>query len=75
MLAPSILAHIVNGILLFLSISFAIVYANKLQRLDTYHILLLLLVTSVAVGIHGISHLFLEKEYRYNPLTLLFPLA
>ena len=65
---PSILAHMMNGMLLFASVVFVIAYFPKLYALDAYRKLILLLLFTTALGLHGISHLLLEKEYHYNPL-------
>ena len=70
MFYPSIMGHILNGLLLFASLLFVVFYFKRLQTLDTYRILILLLVSSIAVGIHGISHAILEKEYGYFSLDL-----
>lgn len=72
--APSFYSHIVNG--LFLLFAFIIVYNNysKLKKLDVYKILILTLLFSISIGVHGISHLGLEKGYSFNPVTLIFSL-
>jgi hypothetical protein len=53
-----------------LSVITAILYSSKIQSFDIYRILILALLLSTALGIHGISHLMLEKEYGYDPLNL-----
>jgi hypothetical protein len=70
MLPPSIYAHILNGLLLFGSLCFAIFNIRKLMTLDFYKMSILILIGSIAVGVHGLSHLLLEKEYRYIPFNL-----
>jgi len=65
---PSIMTHILNGLLLFASVLFAIAYFPKIYALDAYRKLILLLLFTTALGLHGISHLLLEKGYHYNPL-------
>jgi len=67
-LQPSILAHMLNGILLFSSIFLIVFYAPKL---DTFRTIILLILLSIAAGIHGLSHLGLERAYGYNPLSVL----
>ena len=62
---PSILAHMLNGLFLLLSFIFVIIYFSKLQNLDAYRILVLILLFSLVVGVHGISHLGLEREYGF----------
>ena len=67
---PSIITHTVNGIFLMLSFLFVIIYFSKLQSLDAYHILVLSLLFSLVLGVHGISHLGLEREYGYSPYNI-----
>ena len=67
---PSILAHVLNGFFLLLSFLFVIIYFSKLQGLDAYRIVVLTLLFSLVVGVHGISHLGLEREYGYSPYSI-----
>lgn len=62
----SVLAHMLNGILLFASILIIVFYAPKL---NTFNLIILLILLSIAAGIHGLSHLGLERAYGYNPLS------
>lgn len=68
---PSFYAHIMNGLLIL--ISFIILYKNysKIKVLEPYKLIVLTLVFSIAIGIHGLSHLGLEKNYNYNPMKLI----
>lgn len=65
---PSVLAHMLNGILLFAAVVLILVYPPKL---DTFKLIVLMILLSIAAGIHGLSHLGLEAVYGYNPLLLL----
>lgn len=69
-LTPSFYAHIINGLLLLFA--FVILYKNydKIANLDPYKMTVIILVFSIGVGVHGISHLGLEKVYNYNPLLI-----
>ena len=60
---PSILAHILSGALMFLAIY--LFFTNKLRNLDPYRMLVLVLLFSVTIGVHAISHLGLERAYGY----------
>ena len=66
--APSIYAHIMNGILLF--ISAILVYRNysTISRIAASEKVKLVLLFSLAIGLHGLSHLGLEYVYKFNPL-------
>jgi hypothetical protein len=68
MLTPSFLAHVLNG-LCFLVIIIIVVsnyYAGKKQNMELISLILLL---SIAIGVHGISHLLQEVYYGWNPLN------
>lgn len=69
---PSIWAHVLNGILLFISIVIAVMYFSKLTKLEPYKKIGLFLLFSIAIGIHGLSHLGLEIIYGYNPLKSIY---
>ena len=62
MFYPSIAAHIIQGLLLLVSI---VAIALNVKALDTYRGLVILLLVTICVGVHGISHLGLEKEYNF----------
>lgn len=70
-LNPSLYAHIFNGLLLLLA--FIVLYNNysKVIQLEPYKLLSLILFSSIAIGIHGLSHLGLEKGYGYNPISMI----
>ena len=59
-----------NGLLLFTAVVYVLFNLPKIQTLDTYNVLLVILLFSIAMGVHGLSHLFLEKEYNYVPFNL-----
>ena len=69
-LLPSLYAHVINGILLL--VAFILLYKNysSIKSMDKYRLILLVLLFSIATGVHGLSHLGLEKNYGYNPLQL-----
>ena len=69
-LLPSLYAHVINGILLL--VAFILLYKNysSIKSMDKYRLILLVLLFSIATGVHGLSHLGLEKIYGYNPLQL-----
>jgi hypothetical protein len=65
---PSVYAHILNGLLLFAGVVYLFISRSR----NSYHILVLILLFSMAVGIHGISHMGLEYLYGYNPLSVIY---
>ena len=71
MYTPSFYAHVLNGVLLFVAIILMCLYFSQIKKLNTYQMVILLLVFSLAVGIHGISHLGMEYIYGYNPIKMI----
>ena len=67
--APSFYAHIINGLLMLAA--FVLLYKNysKISNLEPYKLIVLTLIFSICVGVHGLSHLGLETIYNYNPLA------
>ena len=70
-LPPSFYAHGLNGLLVFISFIIIILNFTIFKNLDIYKRITILLLLSIAIGIHGISHLGLEYVYKYNPLNKL----
>jgi hypothetical protein len=67
-MCPSLLAHMLSGALMGIALYIAITSFGALRKLDTYRMLVLVLLFSIVVGIHGISHLGLRKTYGYKML-------
>ena len=65
-LAPSFYAHVFQGLLIFCALYITILRFPIMNRLQT---IFLLLLFSITIGIHGISHMGLEEKYNYNPLS------
>jgi len=62
MFPPSILAHGFSALVLWGSLVYAYLY---LPPLDAFRTVVLLLLAGIALTLHGISHLGLEKEYGF----------
>ena len=67
---PSIYAHVISAWVLLLALIYSVLYSKIILK-DPYQTIVLLLLFSMAVGLHGLSHLGLEVAYRYDPLALL----
>jgi len=67
LLKPSLYAHVLNGLFLLFSFILLLQYSNN-KRENYYKILIIYLLFSIAIGIHGLSHFGLEVIYNYNPL-------
>ena len=68
---PSFYAHTFSGVLLVASILYLAFCSSKIFSRDPYQIVLLIVLLSIATGIHGLSHLGLESVYKYNLLSLI----
>ncbi len=67
---PSIMAHEFGGLIVMAAVVYAVINISNIQKLDIYHTLVLILLFSMVMALHGVSHLLLEKEYNYVPLNL-----
>jgi hypothetical protein len=67
LVAPSVNSLFVTGFLL-LAI-FITVFNNykRIMNLNYYQKIILLSTLTIAIGIHGLIHLGVEKEYNFNP--------
>lgn len=69
-LAPSLYAHVINAILLITAVILLFSNYSKINKIEPYKKIILILLFSIVIGIHGLSHLGLESVYEYNPLIL-----
>lgn len=69
---PSVIAHAMSGLIVASSVLYSLLNASAIARLDTYRLLVLVLLFAIAIGLHGLSHAILEKEYGYVPFYFLF---
>jgi len=67
---PSFYAHIINGIVLLIAVIILLKNYKKISNLEPYKIIILTLIFSICIGVHGLSHLGLEKNYNYNPMNI-----
>jgi tetrahydromethanopterin S-methyltransferase subunit E len=57
--------------LMLAAVIVAYINISVLRRLDPYKLIMIFLVFSIAVGVHGLSHLGLETIYGLNPFTFI----
>jgi hypothetical protein len=62
---PSFLSHIINGLLSFIAL---ILYLSNYEKINVENTLFIILLLSIAFGIHGILHHYEELYYDFNPL-------
>jgi len=67
---PSIRAHTLNGGLLLLGGLLIALDFSFIRRLPALQLITLVLILSIAVGVHGLSHIGVESAYGYNPLKI-----
>ena len=64
---PSIYPHIFGGGLILVAFLVVAINITSIIKLEPYKLLVLILLLSIATGIHGISHIGMEVFYKYNP--------
>jgi hypothetical protein len=69
---PSLWAHSLGGLLMLAAVGLSVLNFGKLKTLGTYSMIKILMMLSIVVTLHGISHVLLEKHYSYNPWTIIF---
>ena len=53
-----------------MSIVYFVIYSSQTMSKDAYQLLSIILLFSIAMGIHGISHIGLEYVYNFNLLSM-----
>lgn len=71
-LMPSFYSHLLNGLLFLFASIFLYLHFNSIKKIDSYKEIILILLFSIAIGIHGLGHLGLEYIYNFNPITYLY---
>jgi hypothetical protein len=72
LLAPSFFTHIISGVMLL--VATIILYKNYylIKNIDNYRLIIIILIFSIATGIHGLSHLGMETVYGYYPFKVIY---
>jgi hypothetical protein len=63
--APSYYAHALNALIMLLAVMLLVKHYRALRPYETIVVVLLF---SIVMGVHGLSHLGLETAYGFNPL-------
>jgi hypothetical protein len=66
---PSFYAHVIGGGLIPIALILIIINLSSIQKLEPYKLVILVLLGSIAMSIHGLSHIGMETIYKYNPWT------
>ncbi len=65
--APSFHSLFITGFLLLSILFLFITHFKQFGNLDFYRKITILSLIASAIGIHGLIHLGVEKEYGFNP--------
>jgi len=65
---PSFYLHQMNAFLILISLFLLFINYSKIKKIEPYQSVVLSLLLSLAVGVHGLSHLGAEYIYGYNPI-------
>lgn len=68
--SPSLYAHVINAILLLTAVILLFSNYSKIIQLNPYKKIILVVLFSIMIGVHGLSHLGLESTYGYNPMII-----
>lgn len=67
LVAPSFNSLFITGFLLLVVFILLLINFSAFKKLNYYQQILFLAALTNAVGIHGLLHLGLEKQYKFNP--------
>ncbi len=65
---PSFYSLPITGILILIVFIIIITKYNDFSKINLTDYLIVLLLLSISIGIHGLLHLGLEVRYNFNPL-------
>jgi hypothetical protein len=68
--SPSLYAHIINAVFLLTAVILLFSNYSNIKKIEPYKKIILILLFSIAIGVHGLSHLGLEFVYGYNTIIL-----
>ena len=68
---PSLIAHVLGALTLVVAVVVFLYNYKTIISVKPYDRIILLLLTSLVITLHGLSHLGLEKVYGYNPFNWL----
>lgn len=67
LIAPSLNSLFVTGFLILFILFVFITNFKQFMSLDHYRKITILSLIAIAFGVHGLIHLGVEREYRFNP--------
>jgi len=70
-LSLSFYAHLANIMFVVLALFFVVSNYSYLLNMTPEKKIYLVLLFSIAAGVHGLSHIGLESVYSYNPMSFI----
>ena len=67
LISPSVMSLAITGFLLLYVVIIVITNFKELKNLNLFRKIQLLCLFTISIGIHGLIHLGVEKEYNLNP--------
>lgn len=68
---PHFYAHILASLCMFTAIVLLLINYKKVIKLDGIELVKIFSIMAIAIAAHGQGHTTLEKEYGYNPVSIL----
>ena len=68
---PAFYAHILSTVAMVTAIVLLIINYKKVIKLDGIELVKIFSVLAISIGVHGQGHTTLEKEYGYDPISLI----
>lgn len=66
---PAFYAHILSSIAMIVAIVLLVINYKRVIRLDGIELVKIFSVLAIAIAAHSQTHISLEKEYGYDPLS------
>jgi hypothetical protein len=67
LIAPSLNSLFVTGVLIMTIFFLIIINLKQVMKYRLYEKIKILCMLTIAVGVHGLIHLGVEREYGFNP--------
>jgi len=67
LIAPSLSSLFITGLLLLLIIIIIVINLREISNFPLTKKLILLLLITITIGVHGLIHLGVEVNYKFNP--------
>ncbi len=71
MYKPAFYAHILSSIAMLVALILFVFNYKKIMKMDVVEIIKIMALIAIAVASHAEGHITLEKEYGYDPVSVL----